>query len=460
MIRVPRPLATGIVFAVLCGLVAGGCSDPGRTPIGPSDVRPFAAKAASVSVQSTNPSFGDQGQTNETVTITGSGFKDGASAAWLHKGAVDPTITVVSTQVVSSTTLTAVISIAPNSPLDFRDVQVLNRNRTQGIGAAVFEVTQARIIPGASPARSVNDNGEVTGSLSSGGTFYYNISSGLLQTVSTMPGTGYEISPLGNAIAGNGLNGAPYLYSRSGAIATAWTGVPLPVDPKANGGAADAMVTDPVTGQVTLLGGLETFAQAGNCAASNAVIWSLQASTGTWQRTVLPRNGACQAAIRPRGLSANGIAVGSVDNVAAVWTPNGSGGYTLTLLDGRYANGINGNGSMAVGEKNTGRIATTAVYWKATGGVWGPAVSFTGGCGSSRDVADASGRVTLNGCPFGSSNVAYAAFIDAPYTTPIKLGGVGGHNNNLVTGISPSGQYMVGHGFTSGNVEVGVYWVP
>ncbi len=54
----------------------------------------------------------------------------------------------------------------------------------------------------------------------------------------------------------------------------------------------------------------------------------------------------------------------------------------------------------------------------------------------------------------------YAAFMDAPYTTPIKLGGVGGHNNNLVTGISPSGQYMVGHGVTSGNVQVGVYWVP
>jgi hypothetical protein len=88
-------------------------------------------------------------------------------------------------------------------------VQGLNRDRTQGIGAAVFEVTQARIIPGASPARSVNDNGEVTGSVSSGGTFYYNISSGLLQTVSTA-GTGYEISPLGNAIAGGGVNGAGF----------------------------------------------------------------------------------------------------------------------------------------------------------------------------------------------------------------------------------------------------------
>jgi hypothetical protein len=42
----------------------------------------------------------------------------------------------------------------------------------------------------------------------------------------------------------------------------------------------------------------------------------------------------------------------------------------------------------------------------------------------------------------------------------MKLGGVGGHNNNFVGGISPSGAYMVGNGFTSGSVQVGVYWKP
>jgi hypothetical protein len=451
-----------VLFAALSSLVVGGCSDAPRSPVSPADAVPLFAKSTAVSVKATDPAFGDQGQINEAVTITGSGFKADAQAAWLHNGAVDPTITVDSTRFVNSSTLVAHISIAPNSALDFRDVMVTNFDRTQGIGAAVFEVTQAQIIPGTLAARGANDNGEVTGQLTNGGVFYYDAASGFLQALSTS-GSGYAINPLGNAIAAGDVSSSSspaVLYTRSGPVGSAWSATVLPVDPKANGGGPDAMVTDAVTGQPTLLGGLETFKQAGNCAGSNAIIWSWQASTSTWQRIVLPKNGACQAAIRPRGLSANGIAVGAVNSTAAVWTPNGSGGYTLTLLDGAYANGIDGNASMIAGEKNTSRSAAAAVYWVASGGVWGNAIPFAGGCTSSRDIADASGRVTLNNCPFPGTSVTYASYMDAPYTAPIKLGGVGGHNNNFVGGISASGNYMVGNGFTSGNVQVGVYWKP
>ena len=87
-------------------------------------------------------------------------------------------------------------------------------------------------------------------------------------------------------------------------------------------------------------------------------------------------------------------------------------------------------------------------------------MQFTGGCSSSRDIADASGRVTMNDCPFGGNSVVYAAFMDAPYTTPMKLGGVGGHNNNFIGGISPSGAYMVGFGVNTASTQVGVYWRP
>src|SRR4051812_27587640 len=110
MIRVPRASSIGVVFVVLCNVVFGACNDAGRTPAAPGDAPSFAAKAASVSVKSTEPAFGDQGQINETVTITGSGFKSGANAAWLRKGVVDATISVVSTQFVNSTTLVAVIN--------------------------------------------------------------------------------------------------------------------------------------------------------------------------------------------------------------------------------------------------------------------------------------------------------------------------------------------------------------
>ena len=461
MTRRRAHLGTATAFALLCTALLGGCTDAGKSPLSPVDAVARFAKSNSttVSVKAADPSFGDQGQTNLTVTITGSGFKSGATARWLYNGAVDPTITVSSAQVVNSTTMTAVISIASNSPLDFRDVQVTNTDRTHGIGAAVFEVTQAHIIPGTLAARGVNDNGEVTGQLTNGGTFYYNISTGRLDTVSS-GGTGYEISPLGTAIAGNDGTG-PVLFTRSGPVGTAWSATALPIGSTATGGSANAMATDPVTGQVTLLGGEEDFPHSGSCAVSNPVLWSWKAASGTWQRIELPKNGACQAAVWPRGLSDNGTAVGRVNGQPAVWTPDGSGGYTLTLLDGAYAYGIDGAGSIIVGAKSIARNSSSAVYWLASSGVWGQAITFAGGCGSSRDVADSSGRVTLNGCPFGSGTLAYAAFMDPPYTTPMKLGGVGGHNNNFIGGSSSSGQYMVGNGYTSGSsVQVGVYWRP
>ena len=462
-----RHAPTLVAVSVLYTLAIEGCSDTRSSPISPEDGPALAKSGTSVvSVKATNPAFGDQGQINETVTITGSGFKNGAQPAWLRNGTVDPTITVSSAQVVSSTTMSAVISIAPNSPLDFRDVQVTNLDRTQGIGDAVFEVTQAQLIPGTLAARGANDNGELTGTLSNGGVFYYNISTGYLQTVSSVTSEGgYDIGPLGNAIVGGSLidaNAPPYLYTRSGPVGTPWSITALPVDPKATGGYANAIASDPVTGQVTLIGGAEYLPLSHGSCGDNAVIWSWQSSTSTWQRIVLPKNGVCGAAgLRPRGLSANGTAVGAISNNAAVWTPNGSGGYTLTFLNGTYADGINANASMIVGE-DAGRAkgSSAALYWVPSGSGWSQAFQFPGGCIASRDIANVSNRATLNGCLFGSNNVSYAAFIDPPYTTPMKLGGVGGHNNNFVGAISPSGAYMVGYGSTSGGVQVGVYWKP
>jgi hypothetical protein len=460
MTRRRAGFGTAAALALICSLVLDGCGDAGKTPLSPTDAGARFAKTSSttVSVKATDPAFGDQGQTSLAVTITGSGFKDGARADWLYNGAVDPTISVSSPHVVNSTTMTAVINIAPNSPLDFRDVLVTNTDRTHGIGAAVFEVTQAQIIPGTKAARGVNDNGEAVGSLTNGGTFYYDISTGLLQTVSTA-GTGYDISPQGNAIVGDDGT-RPILYTRAGPVGTAWSATALPIEAAATGGSATAIVTDPVTGLVTMLGGSETFPQSHGCAVSTPVIWTWQASSLTWQLTVLPKNGACQANVWPRGLSRNGTAVGRANPYATVWTPDGSGGYTITQLEKGYGYGIDGAASMIVGAKNLNTSTLTAVYWTRSAGGWSSAIQFAGGCDQSRDVADVSGRVTLNDCPFGSSSVAYAAYMDPPYTTPVKLGGVGGHNNNFIGGISPSGQYMVGNGYTSGNVQVGVYWRP
>lgn len=470
MTGVFKRTASLATVAILCTLTAGGCSDARKSPVSPMDGPALFGKTTSVSVSATNPPFGDQGQVNELVTITGTGFKTGATPAWLRNGIVDGTIHVSSSNVVSSTTMTAVISIDSNSPLDFRDVQVTNFDRTQGIGDAVFEVTQAQVIPGTLAARDANDDGEITGSLTNGGTFYYNTSSGVLDTVSSATGsTGYDINALGNAIAGGAVGGGgslPYLYTRSGPIGTPWTATALPVGPNAVAGMADAMVADPVTGQVTMLGGEEDLAQVHGAACSlgsNAIVWSWQASTGTWLRIPLPTNGACKSSIRPHGMNANGIAVGYVQaaggsTVAAVWTPTGTGGYTLTQLNGSFASGIDANSSMIVGDVDGHTQA--ALYWLASGGGWSQAFTFPGGCASSRDIDNTSGRVVLENCPFGSNTITYAAFIDPPYTTPMKLGGIGGHSYNFVASISPSGAFMTGYGSLAGGTQLGVYWKP
>lgn len=451
-----------VLVAACISAVIVSCSDSPRSPLSPTDDVASFAKSTAVTVKAADPAFGDQGQTNEPVTITGTGFKADARVAFLHNGQADPTIVVSSVQVVSSTTIVATIDIGANSPVDFRDVQVTNfSDRTPGIGASLFEVTQAHIISGTTIGRGVNDNGEMTGELSDGTPFYYNVSTGFLQTISTVQGSGFAISQRGDAIAGGGVNGngLPFLYTRTGGAGTAWTATSLPIGSTATGGTANAMVTDPVTGAVTLIGGFEKLPIAKGAACTNAIIWSRQASSGAWQRNVLPKAGGCGAQIRARGLSANGTAVGTTGAFAAVWIPDGAGGYTLTqLTDGRFANGINADASIIVGE--TAATHSIAVYWRASGGGWASATPFGGSCTSSRDVADVSGRATLNTCSFSGTSVTYASYIDPPYTTVMRLGSVGGHNNNYVGALSPSGNYMVGYGVTSGNVQVGVYWHP
>jgi len=457
-----KRLGPVVLLAAFTAAIIVGCSDSPRSPVSPIGAVASFAKSTAVTVKAADPAFGDQGQTNESVTITGTGFKADAQVAFLHNGQVDPTIVVSSVQVVNSTTIVAVISIGANSPVDFRDVQVTNFfDRTPGIGASVFEVTQAHIISGTSIGRGVNDNGEMTGELADGTPFYYNVSTGFLQPISNVQGSGFAISQRGDVIAGGGVNGSglPFLYTRSGGVGTAWTATPLPIGSTAIGGTANALITDPVTGQPTLIGGFEKLGVTKGAACSNAIIWSWQASSGVWQRNVLPKAGGCQAGIRARGLSANGTAVGSTGSLAAVWTPDGAGGYTLTqLTDGKYANGINSDASIIVGE--TAPQHSIAVYWRASGGGWGSAAPLAASCTASRDVADVSGRATLNNCSFPGTSLVYASYIDPPYTTVIRLGGVGGHNNNYVGALSPSGNYMVGYGVTSGNVQVGVYWRP
>ena len=423
---------------------SGPSVDPGRLPTGA-----VAAKASAptgVTVTAANPSFGEQGQTNEQVTITGTGFTADSKAAWLRNGVVDTTIAVTSTQYVSPTTLNATISISSKSPVDYRDIRVTaNGGRTQGIGSLLFEVTQAVQIAGTSWVRSINDNGEATGTLASGsGVFYYSVATGQLATVSTT-GTGYDIDTTGTTIIGSGGVGGnfPYVYRRVGGV---WQGTALPIGPTSTGGIARSMLTDG-TGQAVLIAGVEFGGSTG------AVTWTWQPASGSWQRSVLPGN---TTEVRHRAVSASGILGGTVGVGRvlgpAVWMPNGTGGYTLTTLASAGAvNGVRADGGLLVG------FTSASVYWRAQGGTWSAPVTVAGGCNGIKDIADA-GRIILNDCPFVTKGQTYAAYADAPYASLSRLGGFGPKGNvGTASGISHNGHFAGGYASVN-NQSVGIYW--
>ena len=435
---------------VLVGAISlfGGCDATTEPRVVSVPATALTAKATGVTVTATEPSFGAQGQSNEAVTITGTGFEPGAQASWLRNGAVDPTITVASTQYVSSTKLIATISISPNSPVDYRDVQVVTRGRTQGIGSLMFEVTQAVQIPGTSWARSINDNGEATGTLTNGGVFYYSIGTAQLETVSPT-GTGYDISAAGTAIVGSGgpAGGLPYLYTRTGP-AGAWVGTPLPLGSTSTSGIARSMRTDG-SGQVLQIGGVE-FGGVG------AVTWTWQAATSSWQRTVLPGG---NTEVRHRALGDNGVLGGTAAAGRflgpAVWMPNGAGGYALTVLAAKNGaiNGVRSDGGMLVGFTSS-PSASAPMYWTAQpGGTWGAPVTVAGGCFAIKDISDA-GRFVLTDCPFSNGNRVSSAYADAPYSSLSRLGGLGPNTfGGFASGISHGGHYAAGYAGS-----VGVYW--
>jgi len=412
-------------------------------------------KAASVTVTTASPSFGRPGQANEVDTIIGSGFNAGAQAAYLLNGVADPTITVVSTQVVSSTQLVSVINIAPTAPIAFRDIQVANKDRTQGTGYSLFEVTQAIPVAGAGVLRGVNDNGEITGNV---GPLYWSSASGLLP-VANDNNAGFAMSAQGNAI---GANGIPSLYTRAGAVGTAWQRTLLPVDARTVSGGALTLVADPVSGQVTLIGGRSRIPQTGHGKTMipgyyQPDLWVWQAGTASWQRIVLP-TGPLTLAGTVRKLSDNGVAAGWIGpqgaptspgarGQAAVWQPDGTGGWTLTLLapDPSGAEGINSAGTLIVGTS-----AGVAVYWTLQGAVWSAPIALPGGCTDGRAVDDL-GRIGLNGCigePAGVLVPPYSA------STLIQLGGLGHGNTASIESMSPSGNWIVG----VAGAGQGVYW--
>ncbi len=177
---------------------------------------------------------------------------------------------------------------------------------------------------------------------------------------------------------------------------------------------------------------------------------------GTWQRVVLPTPtgttvGTALAA------SASGRVGGVVGGgQAAVWTPSGSGGWTLEILGGGAVRAINSAGDLAVGTQASGQPA----YWTRSGSTWSSAKVLPGQCGGAVDVDDA-GNILGNPCrPDGRR---WAPVIWMPPYDQNSVRVLGGLGEKLMGGhpkaISINGKWLAGASAWNNLPELtGTYW--
>jgi len=103
---------------------------------------PAPVFAQNPTVGSTNPNMAPQGTISLDVTINGSGYKRGAKAKWFVTGTTNPGgVTVNNTTFVSSSQLTANITVAADAVIAGFDVQVANSDGRTGVGIDAFTIT-------------------------------------------------------------------------------------------------------------------------------------------------------------------------------------------------------------------------------------------------------------------------------------------------------------------------------
>src|SRR6267154_6450282 len=100
---------------------------------------PLAAQT--ISVTAASPNAAAQGTLNLNVTISGKGFKNGASSSFLVSGTTNPGgIVVHSTSFVNSTTLVANIDVSDTATVSQFDVAINNADGRSGKGSDLFSV--------------------------------------------------------------------------------------------------------------------------------------------------------------------------------------------------------------------------------------------------------------------------------------------------------------------------------
>ena len=119
-------------------------------------------------VTSLNPSTGDQGATNESITVTGTGFQSGAAVTFPNNAG----ITVNSTTFNSSTSLTLSVSISGSATTGATNVVVTNPDAGTSTDANAFTVNGPPTVTSLNP--STGDRGATNESITVTGTNFVN----------------------------------------------------------------------------------------------------------------------------------------------------------------------------------------------------------------------------------------------------------------------------------------------
>ena len=183
-----RNAAVGVVLVTMAGLAA--CGD--HLPVSPPEQPDLARGATGPTVTATTPSSGMR-NTTLSVTVSGSGFDAGSRAVWALHGDSTFAATKIktnSTSFVSSSQLTANITVASDAPIESFDVLVVTSGGKKGIGIELFAVLFEAIDLGAgdgSSAEAVNDAGQIVGRGGPGSGAYL-WENGVIRDLGVLPG--------------------------------------------------------------------------------------------------------------------------------------------------------------------------------------------------------------------------------------------------------------------------------
>jgi probable HAF family extracellular repeat protein len=462
-------LIKSIATAAMLGAILSACSDP---TVPSSELSTRAAKVTSTgpTVKSATPATAPQNITLDVV-ISGTGFEPGSSAKWLLNGLEDPRVRTNSTTVLSSTSISANITISADAVPSLYDVAVITPMGKKGIGTEKFTVLAMEQLSadGGAAARDVNASGVVAGSITGGCDGYPLPVVWKNNAVQVLPlpadlcmGWATQINDAGVVVGHANVTGA---VSHTTDAIVMWTPTDHGYDARILGLAPDG--TSPWDG--------EHINEAGHavvnhcCAAARAYWWSQE--TGYVRLADVPGTAGCYAS----DINDNDEIAGwcrttpasssELNEDAAYWSSPYAAPVLLPRIAGynyvQPAKTLNNTGLVAGEAWNSGKggkLLRSGVTWTKSGSSWivDKIADFGGGETAVAEVND-------DGWVVGSSKIStgrFHAFLWQPGRAMRDLGAVGPESYAYGINSSASVELLVVGQSISSNVSRAVLWRP